>query len=162
MTRAEPGIASRSEERTYETTGEVGTQASNEVFRIAIAEELPVSRREYELSKREEELLERELRLERKEIEMSSTSITATVTLRTKVKMVAAMLNEFSREEDEYLTKWKTQTELLMGTYNLDENLMKLIIVRNTVDNFHLYRWRKITDDGRERKKEKGSKVGYL
>ena len=61
--RAERGIACRSEERTYETTGKIGTQASNEVFRTAVAEELPVSRREYELLKREKELLGREIRL---------------------------------------------------------------------------------------------------
>ena len=133
MTRAEPGIASRSEERTYETTGEVGTQASNEVFRTAVAEELPVSRREYELLKREKELLGREIRLKHREIEISSTSSTATVTsvlLRTEFKMVAEMLNEFSRGEDEYFMNWKTQTELLKETHNLEENLMKLIIVR--------------------------------
>ena len=121
-------------ERTYETTGEVGTQASNKVFRTAIAEQLPVSRREYEPLKREKELLGREIRLKHREIELSSTSSTATVAsvlLRTEFKMVAEMLNEFSRGEDEYFTNWKTQTELLKETYNLEENLMKLIIVRN-------------------------------
>ena len=84
--------------------------------------------------KREKELLGREVRLKHREIEMSSTSSTATVTsvlLRTEFKMVAAMLNEFSRGDDEYFTNWKTQTELLKETYNLEENLMKLIIVRN-------------------------------
>ena len=134
MTRAEPGIASLSEERTYETTGEVGTQASNEVFRTAVAEELPVSRRENELLKREKELLGREIRLKHREIEESSTSSTTTVTsvvLRTEFKMLAEMFNEFSRGEDEYFTNWKTQTELLKDTYNLEENSMEIIIVRN-------------------------------
>ena len=125
---------SRSEERTYETTGEVGTQASNEVFRTAIAEELPVSRREYELLKCKKELLGREIRLKNREMEISSTSSTSTVTsvlLWTEFKMLAEMLNEFSRGEDEYFRNWKTQTELLKETYNLEENLIKLIIVRN-------------------------------
>ena len=77
LTSAKQGIAgqipelSRSEEGTQETTGEVGTQA---------AEELPVSQREYELLKREKELLERELRLERRKREMLSTSSIATST----------------------------------------------------------------------------------
>ena len=121
-------------ERIYETTGEVETQVSNEVFRTAIAEQLPVSRREYKLLKREKELLGREIRLKHREIEMSSTSSIATVTsvlLRTEFKMVAEMLNEFSRREDKYLTNWRTQTVLPKETYNLEENLMKLIIVRN-------------------------------
>ena len=84
--------------------------------------------------KREKQLLGREIRLKHREMEMSSTSSTATVTsvlLRTEFKMVAEMLNEFSRGEGEYSTNWKTQTELLKETYNLEENLMKLIIVRN-------------------------------
>ena len=109
-------------------------QASNEVFRTAIAEELPVSRREYELLNREKELLGREIRLKHREIKMSSTSITVTVTsvlLRTEFKMVAELLNEFFGGEDEYITNWKTQTELLKETYNLKENLMKIIIVGN-------------------------------
>ena len=72
--------------------------------------------------------------MKHREIEMSSTSSTTTVTsvlLRTEFKMLAEMLNEFSRGEDEYFANWKTQTELLKETYNLKENLMKLIIVRN-------------------------------
>ena len=72
--------------------------------------------------------------MKHREIKMSSTSITVTVTsvlLRTEFKMLAEMLNEFSRAEEEYFTNWKTQTELLKETYNLEENLMKLIIVRN-------------------------------
>ncbi|KAK1117333.1 hypothetical protein K0M31_016707 [Melipona bicolor] len=53
LTSAEPGIAgqilelieelSRSEEGTHETTGEVGTQAVNELLRTAVAKEPPVS-----------------------------------------------------------------------------------------------------------------------
>ena len=61
---------------------------------------------------------------------MSTTTVTS-VLLRTEFKMLAEMLNEFSRGEDEYFTNWKTQTELLKETHNLEENLMKLIIVRN-------------------------------
>ena len=77
------------------------------MFRTAVTEELPVSRREYELLKLEKEFLGRELRLKHREIEMSSTSSTATVTsvlLQTEFKMVAEMLNEFSRGEDKYFT----------------------------------------------------------
>ena len=122
---------SRSEEETHERTDKIGMQAANEVLRTVVAEEPPVSRREYELLKREKELLERELRLERREREMSSTSSTATVTsvaLRTNVKVVAEMLNEFSSEEDKDFSNWKTQAKLLKESYDLDENSMKLII----------------------------------
>ena len=79
-------------------------------------------------------MLGREIRLKHREIDISSTSSTTTVTsvlLRTEFKIVAEMLNEFSHGEDEYFTNWKTQNELLKETYNLKENLMKLIIVRN-------------------------------
>ena len=60
---------------------------------------------------------------------MSTTTVTS-VLLRTEFKMLGEMLNEFSRGEDEYFTNWKTQTELLKETHNLEEK-MKLIIVRN-------------------------------
>ena len=69
--------------------------------------------------------------MKHREIKMSITVTVTSVLLRTEFKMVAELLNEFSCGEDEYSTNWKTQTELLKETYNLKENLMKIIIVRN-------------------------------
>lgn len=88
---------------------------------------------ELELLRRERLLLQREIDIMRQENELLRATFTATREVGhfqrppVNIKMVSELLNEYHGVNQDF-TKWEAQLQLLKDTYELDDNLVKVLI----------------------------------
>lgn len=88
--------------------------------------------KEVEFMRRERELMERELALARRETEMLRNSpqhINSSVNSRPNIniKAIGELLREFNGV-DSYFSEWEKQVRMLCQTYELDDNMAKILI----------------------------------
>lgn len=91
---------------------------------------IPDNVREMDLLRRERDLLERELSLTRREINASPLSAGSSggrsVVSSMSIRAIGDLLSEFHR--DDTFWKWEKQIQLLRTIYNLDDNLMRVLM----------------------------------
>ena len=93
-------------------------------------------RREMDLMRRERDLLAREMHLLRREAqaEMTSRSSAPSFRLNTNIRAISDLLSEFDGSNQNF-SEWEKQLLLLSTTYELDENLAKILLTSKLKGN---------------------------
>ena len=108
-------------------------QMNARIGEVDLHRELELARMERDLMRQRAELLERELSLNHRESELvraSSQMTTSSTASRSSpnIKGVGELLSEFDGSSNVDLCEWEKQVRLLVRSYQLDENMARILI----------------------------------